>query len=508
MSMILWMAPPLLLLQEPQQPSAEAAAASARHLRFASMFVQPDPPTNTARATTTTEGSRIVFRRSSSSTRQTTTTTSSSSWTTTRSLLNGILTGWRRRRRTPTPNGRVVLPRGPLLVVDDLNDGEETAAAAAHHKKNATTSTAAVHLLFVGDEESLYNYPAEVDWNRTTTAQQRQQQGQPIDCTPPAWTRASYPTCNTIHETMSLQQQRGEQQEEVQIRRLGNGYYRTGYMFEWPARRRRPRATSWLRQQWSSSAPPKSSSSTTTTSTAVVLKMLQGRRWWTKTQLSQINREAVLLGHYFASSPRMANLYAFCGGSVVVEPGQDVMADRIQPDWIYHPSSTSDNSNNDDDDDDDIRGFIPQDELDKLHAKSPDGVYIHNRKTLPSPHEKLHLALSLLESINLLHEFPLGPILHDDISLDQWLQVAGSSLSTTHTTTDDNDDDDRVLLNDLNTVVPLEWSPSEQAYCRPPRSVSRNFRPPEFFPSGQAQGGLASDVWSMGCVLYCILTGT
>ena len=328
-------------------------------------------------------------------------------------------------------------------------------------------------------------------------AQQQPPPYDPPDCTPPEWTRETFPTCNTMHETVGIlyqQQQQYHQHHQsggdnnriqnTETKRLGEGFYRTGFLLE-----------------------QSHHTTTTTNDDDVVLKILQMERDFTPRQYSQINTEALLLGHHFVDSPVMANLYSYCGGSVLVERGRD-LSHTILP---YADGQTDDDmrgfllqqTDNDDDDateeEEDTSTTTTDEQL--LQKRPPPPLLIRNAAQLPHAQQKLDIALAMLESMALLHNFPDGPIAHDDISLDQWLW----SMDTD--TSDDKNNRPRVMLNDLNSVVPLAWSESAQGYCRPPHSSSGNFRSPEFFPHLRSMG-TESDMYAMGCVLYCLLTGT
>ena len=486
----------------PQQQQQHAPASRTAGAVLRARAVLPDDvqqqPTSRMAATSSSSSSsstnqqrlpRIIFRRTTTVPQQQQQQQQLSSPTAPTPIRNASRGWWwwflralqqpRRRQVRPHRPPRVLtLPTEPLVVFWSEEQPSRIIAAR-------TTELLVLEHNNNDDEDALLLLPEEQQrdeeeygWDRTQ-AEVQQAIGQPVDCALPEWTHNMYPTCNVVHEldpvgpttTTTTTGMEDSMWTETKIQKLGRGHYRTSYLY-----------TSTTRTLSSPSQQQQQQPE------QVVLKRLRVQRRTTQPQLQHIQWEAVLLGHYFASNPRMANLYVYCGGSVVVEPGQDVMADIIQPPW---PSMTT-GRNQSDDDDDDSRGFIPQSELDKLHAKTKGGLYIHNRKFLPDPDSKRHLALQMLESIALLHGFPHGPILHDDISLDQWLlsQIDG-----------------RVMLNDLNMVVPLQFSPSEGLYCRPPRSISGNFRAPETWPMHQSMGPV-SDVWSMGAILYCILTGT
>lgn len=80
----------------------------------------------------------------------------------------------------------------------------------------------------------------------------------------------------------------------------------------------------------------------------------------------------------------------------------------------------------------------------------------HNDTTLAmpqnafTPSEKLFYALEMAEAIALLHGYPDGVIVHDDIHLRQFLLTEGYHLK----------------LNDFNRAEIMLWDAENQEYCR------------------------------------------
>lgn len=78
-----------------------------------------------------------------------------------------------------------------------------------------------------------------------------------------------------------------------------------------------------------------------------------------------------------------------------------------------------------------------------------DGQQLTVRNTL-SGTQKLLLSLEMAEAVLLLHTFPGGVIVHDDIQLSQFLMSSSGQLK----------------LNDFNRAEIMLWNDKDQEYCK------------------------------------------
>jgi len=77
----------------------------------------------------------------------------------------------------------------------------------------------------------------------------------------------------------------------------------------------------------------------------------------------------------------------------------------------------------------------------------------------------------------------------DDIDLGQWLYGSNG----------------RLILNDMNNAMFVEWNDREQQYCKYYRSFGGFYRSPEEYEGGYHDERV--DVWPVGNVLFSLLTG-
>lgn len=103
--------------------------------------------------------------------------------------------------------------------------------------------------------------------------------------------------------------------------------------------------------------------------------------------------------------------------------------------------------------------------------------------------EKVDLAIAMAESVAELHGFEGGVITIDDIKPEQWLRSAR---------------DERVKLNDLNNGKFMQWKRNKKQYC-PYKKRKKTFLSPEHLKHEMITE--QSDVYSLGNVIYSILTG-
>jgi serine/threonine protein kinase len=121
----------------------------------------------------------------------------------------------------------------------------------------------------------------------------------------------------------------------------------------------------------------------------VMKRMLASRSVGAKV-ISRIHKEAIILER-LSSSPRILDIYSYCGGSVFVEQ----MASDLHTKIVYG------------------NGVDSQERLDTL-----DNVYPQNNLTAS---EKLQISLEMAKSLADIHGFEGGPIVHADTHIEQWL---------------------------------------------------------------------------------------
>ena len=121
-------------------------------------------------------------------------------------------------------------------------------------------------------------------------------------------------------------------------------------------------------------------------------------------------------------SPRIVRLYSYCGTSMTSEAMMQGDLEMVAvPTGVGRPVS------------------IPPDDVPPLTV----------RNTL-SGTRKLELSLDMAEAVLLLHTFPKGVIVHDDIQLSQFLLSSSGQIK----------------LNDFNRAEIMLWNEKDHEYCR------------------------------------------
>jgi Protein kinase domain len=263
----------------------------------------------------------------------------------------------------------------------------------------------------------------------------------PRDCVRPAWTDWQFPSCNSFHESMTLERVPDDDPSST-IRYLAHGHYRDTFL-------------------WKSD------------SEEFVLKHLRLKDYlsFKFTVTEQIRTEALLMERLLAS-PRTTNIYGYCATSLVVETAMEITED-IVPFTSYQ----------------DERGRISQRKLDLLQQHYNTEIFSFNNYTVE---EKLDIAIQVVEAVAEMHGFSGSVIVNDDVHPDQWLQVPTASGR-------------RVILNDMNNAVFLEWNPVEQVYCQYYREFGGDFHAPEEFVGSYVDE--STDIWSVGNMIFILLTG-
>lgn len=168
-----------------------------------------------------------------------------------------------------------------------------------------------------------------------------------------------------------------------------------------------------------------------------------------------------IVGERLTSNDRIVDIYGFCGLSILSEylPNGDI-------EQIVVPGD----------------GFIKQEDL-----HDEDDVKPQNSLSVSA---KLYLAIEMAESIAVLHEYPEGRIVHDDIQLSQFLYDANGF----------------VKFNDFNRAEIMLWNEEKQEFCRYRNGEgSGNYRAPEEYWDKPLDEKI--DVYSFGNNIYALLTG-
>ena len=181
----------------------------------------------------------------------------------------------------------------------------------------------------------------------------------------------------------------------------------------------------------------------------------------------KISTEANLM-EKLSPSPLTSSIYAFCGTTILVERGREIDDDIIPYRRGYH------------------HGRIRKSDLDELQVKD---VHPMNQDIL-SVEKKLDIAIAMAESLAEMHGYVGGVVTNDDIALGQWLYA----------------DDDRVILNDFNDAMYMDWNYKKQQYCKYWRSFGGTFKAPEEYDGAYLDESV--DIWPMGNIIFALLTGT
>jgi serine/threonine protein kinase len=156
----------------------------------------------------------------------------------------------------------------------------------------------------------------------------------------------------------------------------------------------------------------------------VVMKMLNWHFDFTYEDFEYMRMDAVV-NEKLNGNPEIVHSYAFCGNSILGEAM--ALGDMLQ---IAFPSGLP----------------VPVSRK-KPNVDSEDDLVVYN--TL-SGTQKLELSLQMAEAVLLLHSYPGGVIVHDDIYLSQFLLTEKGT----------------VKLNDFNRAEIMLWNEKDQEYCK------------------------------------------
>ena len=111
-----------------------------------------------------------------------------------------------------------------------------------------------------------------------------------------------------------------------------------------------------------------------------------------------------------------------------------------------------------------------------------------NHKNPLRPLKKLQIALQMAEALTDLHGYKNGIIIHDDISLSQYLYTSSMQIK----------------LNDFNRAEIMLYDTSQQKYCKYTNGkVYGVYRSPEEMKDEELNEKI--DVWSLGNNIYSLL---
>jgi hypothetical protein len=246
-------------------------------------------------------------------------------------------------------------------------------------------------------------------------------------CKMPDWAVTAAPNCNQFHERHPVNDNQ---------KFLGHGFYRNTFLVD-------------------AKTDPH------------VLKTTILERDWNRQRLQHVLTEAVIMDH-MTGSPVIARTYGYCAFSIIVEPAPIDISKQILPMT-------------------DLQFFQGKIEQATLDEKQVDDVYPLNQHHL-SVVEKLHMALQMTRSIAELHGADTGPILLNDIAVNQWLQTA----------------DGRIVLGDFDNAEFLTFNGTD--YCPMEMGHLGGFKAPETIP-GPTFITESTDMFKVSGLLFSILTG-
>ena len=313
-------------------------------------------------------------------------------------------------------------------------------------------------------------YAFDDDYIRNTAAAEEENQ----QCMRPSWYNMYYPTCNEIHSVIS-----GEQwilQDDSLYRKwskdhgdapmskyLGSGFYRNAFLLQ----------KQFVQTRQQSSTPYDNAKAPIEFDEVVFKSMKQldkETERYSYIELMEDMRKDAMVMELLTSSPRSANIYSFCGLSSVIEFAPIDIEKYIRP-LNYQQNFLRGRHNGFED-----RGL---------------GENNSGNDHIP-PEEKLEIALEIAKCLAEMHGFADGPIAHVDVQTGQFFRGR----------------DGRIKIVDYNRAEALLYDINQDEYC-----TFRNGLPPDGMyraPEENIDAPLTEkiDVFSLGNVLYYILTGT
>ena len=285
----------------------------------------------------------------------------------------------------------------------------------------------------------------------------------PASCERPTWGYDnSKINCNTVHE---LHPSLADGLSQNSIQTLGHGYFRDTYL---------------IRQ------PQPHVASTNIEDEYIVMKQLRYVHPQNRQFQYEINMEAMIMEITTASNVTSA-IYGHCSTTILVESLLDVTHAIVPFQKQYQP----------------IRGRVSDatlhalesEQATKINRNTTDAIstsepYSFNNLTV---YEKLHYARQMSQGLAEMHGYRGGVIVHDDVHPDQWL------ISR---------DKQRIVLNDMNNAVILQWSRQHHKYCTYWDKYGGDYRAPEMYAEGGTYNtNEQADVYPMGNLIYSLITG-
>jgi hypothetical protein len=228
----------------------------------------------------------------------------------------------------------------------------------------------------------------------------------------------------------------------------------------------------------------------------IVMKQLRYIHPHNRQYQYEINLEAMIMEITTASTVT-SGIYGHCSTTILVESLYDV-THRIVP---FHPQYQP------------MRGRVTDDILHSLEADqakkriNEKNTHINNSSKASSSststapysfnqltvYEKLQYAIQMSQALVEMHGYVGGVIVHDDVHPDQWL--------ISH-------DQTRVVLNDMNNAIILQWSRKYHQYCTFWDHYGGDYRAPEEYQEGGTYTTDEQvDVYPMGNLIYSLITG-
>lgn len=242
-------------------------------------------------------------------------------------------------------------------------------------------------------------------------------------CRHPSWHKLQYPNCNNFHE-MDISRRKdshagtGSYHTEYDTVLFSNGYYRDAWIVRHTEFNNVVANNNTKNQNQESSLVMDTSDDT-----PVILKTLRYSKHDVKEKtISQVRKDALIMER-LSSSPRIVDIYGYCGTSMIVEYVEMEVEERIVPGTGYISS--------------------------ELQAKH-DWYDIRPRNEF-TVEAKLDIALTMAESLADLHGFKDGVIVHDDVQLCQWLRKKKTG---------------QLKLGDFNRAGLMLWDERGGKYCK------------------------------------------
>jgi hypothetical protein len=248
-------------------------------------------------------------------------------------------------------------------------------------------------------------------------------------CYRPKWSYAYYPTCNSFHE-FHIGRTPSRDSLDVYTEYISHGFFRETFRLQQEADQE------------------------------IVLKVLRlhNKKNVNSFVMEQVQLEALVMGESSGSGLTF-EIYGHCGTSVFVERGYLIR------DSVF------------------IEQLVNQSDLDAEQV-----VDVKPRNSL-SNEQRLRIALTMAESLAVLHGNKKGVIVNDDVQIEQWLLDRNGHLK----------------LNDFNNAVIMKWSPTQNNYCMFRGSFNYIYRSPD--ENSYAWTDESSDTYALGLIYYTLMTG-